>query len=140
MHSTSTDMPIIDSIGLLSIQRQLAAMGPLIVKYQECPAGAASDFSNTIATSITTNMYDEPVVYAGDVKTRLNAIQPTSAKVSLVDAIEDALTVLHHNLIVNISHVNDTVIVLSPEHMNEATGSSRHRHRRFRQEEHYMVH
>ncbi|KAH8107963.1 hypothetical protein BXZ70DRAFT_1003383 [Cristinia sonorae] len=40
---------------------------------------------------------------------------------SKVDAIENALTFLHDNLHVNIPRVNDTVLVLSPENVNEAT-------------------
>ncbi|KAL4249501.1 Plasma membrane fusion protein PRM1 [Abortiporus biennis] len=40
---------------------------------------------------------------------------------SKVDAIEDALTFLHDNLVINIPRVNDTVLVLSPDDVNEAT-------------------
>ncbi|KAJ7105412.1 hypothetical protein C8R43DRAFT_963649 [Mycena crocata] len=40
---------------------------------------------------------------------------------SKVDAIENALTFLHDNLIVNIPRVNDSVLVLSPASVNEAT-------------------
>ncbi|THH00769.1 hypothetical protein EW026_g1818 [Hermanssonia centrifuga] len=40
---------------------------------------------------------------------------------SKVDAIEEALTFLHNNLIIDIPRVNDTVLVLSPADVNEAT-------------------
>lgn len=40
---------------------------------------------------------------------------------SKVDAIEDALTFLHNNLIIDIPRVNDTVLVLSPADVDEAT-------------------
>ncbi|KAJ7257964.1 hypothetical protein B0H12DRAFT_465667 [Mycena haematopus] len=40
---------------------------------------------------------------------------------SKIDAIEDALTFLHNNLNINIPRVNDTILVLSPESVNEAT-------------------
>ncbi|RDB16658.1 Plasma membrane fusion protein PRM1 [Hypsizygus marmoreus] len=161
---------LIGLIGLLSIQLQLAAMGPIIAKYQERSAGAASGFSNTIATSINASMYDQSAAYASDVNGRVDAIQTTINQgvfgwvnvttVTLnttivnfyddvqnavgtvfdgtilqtparefircligtkVNAIENALTFLHDNLIVNIPRVNDTVLVLSPEHVNEAT-------------------
>lgn len=40
---------------------------------------------------------------------------------SKVDAIENALTFLHDNLNIDMPRVNDTVLVLSPESVNEAT-------------------
>ncbi|KAJ6485856.1 hypothetical protein C8R45DRAFT_1098609 [Mycena sanguinolenta] len=40
---------------------------------------------------------------------------------SKIDAIEDALTFLHNNLNINMPRVNDTILVLSPQSVNEAT-------------------
>ncbi|KAJ6629529.1 hypothetical protein B0H10DRAFT_1368785 [Mycena sp. CBHHK59/15] len=40
---------------------------------------------------------------------------------SKVDAIENALTFLHNNLNINIPRVNDSILVLSPASVNEAT-------------------
>lgn len=161
---------LIGLIGLLSIQIQLAAMAPLVSKYQERSQNAASDFSNTIATSINNSMYDQSAAYANDVNARVDAIQTTINQGvfgwvnvttvtlnttivnfyddvqnavstvfngtlletpaqefircligSKVDAIENALTFLHDNLIINMPRVNQTVLVLSPESVNEAT-------------------
>ncbi|KAJ7626413.1 hypothetical protein DFH06DRAFT_739804 [Mycena polygramma] len=40
---------------------------------------------------------------------------------SKVDAIEDALTFLHNNLHINMPRVNESILVLSPDSVNEAT-------------------
>ncbi|KAG6919376.1 hypothetical protein DXG01_006925 [Tephrocybe rancida] len=68
---------LIGLIGLLSIEIQLAAMGPLIAKYQERSANATSDFSNTIFTAINSSMYDQSAAYANDVNARVDVIQNT---------------------------------------------------------------
>lgn len=162
---------LIGLIGLLSIQIQLAAMAPLVAKYQERSASTASDFSNNIATSINDTMYGQSAAYANDVNARVDAIQATinegvfgwvnGTTVTLnttivnfysdiqtavstvfdgtiletpahefikciigtkVDAIENALTFLHDNLKIDMPRVNQTVLVMSPESVNEATG------------------
>ncbi|KAF8070095.1 plasma membrane fusion protein PRM1 [Lyophyllum atratum] len=161
---------LIGLIGLISIQIQLASMGPLVAKYKERSANTASDFSNTIFTAINSSMYDQSAAYANDVNTRVDTIQTTindgvfgwvnTTTVTLnstivgfyddvqgavgtvfngtiletparefircligtkVDAIENALTFLHDNLVINIPRVNQTVLVMSPESVNEAT-------------------
>ncbi|KAF9460713.1 hypothetical protein BDZ94DRAFT_1311228 [Collybia nuda] len=161
---------LIGLIGILSIQIQLAAMGPLVSKYEERSASTASDFSNTIATSINDTMFSQSAAYANDVNARVDAMQATinegifgwvnGTTVTLnttivnfyndiqtavstvfdgtiletpahefikciigtkVDAIENALTFLHDNLKIDMPRVNQTVLVMSPESVNEAT-------------------
>ncbi|KAG6817485.1 hypothetical protein H0H87_008110 [Tephrocybe sp. NHM501043] len=161
---------LIGLIGLLSIEIQLAAMGPLIAKYQERSANATADFSNTIFTAVNSSMYNQSAAYANDVNTRVDTIQTTindgvfgwvnETTVTLnttivdfydevqsvvnsifggtiletpaqefircfigtkVDAIENALTFLHDNLVINMPRMNQTVLVLSPDTINEAT-------------------
>ena len=161
---------LIGLIGILSIEIQLLAVGSLVSKYQARSADTAADFSNTIATSINTSMYNQSASYANQVNGQMDAIQATinggvfgwvnATTVTLnttinefyndiqnavstvfdntileapaqefircligtkVDAIEAALTFLHDNLKIDVPRVNDTVLVLSPDSVNEAT-------------------
>ncbi|KAG6865489.1 hypothetical protein C0991_002203 [Blastosporella zonata] len=161
---------LIGLIGLISIEIQLAAMQPLVAKYQERSANATTDFSNTIFTAINASMYNQSAAYANDVNGHIDAIQTTindgvfgwvnvttttlNTTIvdfyndvqnvvntvfggtilespaqdfircfigSKVDAIENALTFLHDNLVINVPRMNETVLVLSPGSVNEAT-------------------
>ncbi|KAF8196767.1 hypothetical protein K438DRAFT_743018 [Mycena galopus ATCC 62051] len=161
---------LIGFFGLLSVELQLIAMRPLVDKFSEQAAGATTDFSNTIATSINASMFNQSAAYATSVNAHVDSIQSTindglfgwvntttttlnttienfyediqNAVNSVfngtildapiqdfikciigtkVDAIEDALTFLHNNLNINIPRVNDTILVLSPTSVNEAT-------------------
>ncbi|KAG6820285.1 hypothetical protein H0H93_002897 [Arthromyces matolae] len=161
---------LIGLLGILTVEIQLVAMGPLIAKYQELSVNATSDFSNTIFTAINGSMYNQSATYASDINSRVDTIQTTIndgvfgwvniTTVSLnttinnfyndvqdvvttvfggtileapasdfikcfigskVDAIENALTFLHDNLVINMPRVNDTVLVLSQDHINEVT-------------------
>lgn len=161
---------LIGFFGLLSVQLQLIAIGPLEAKYQAQAASSVADFSNTIASSINGSMYNQSSFYANDVNGRVDTIQntinngvfgwvngttttlnntlnefyddiqnavstvfngtilesPAQEFVkcfigSKVDALEDALTFLHNNLNVQMPRVNDSILVLSPADVNEAT-------------------
>ncbi|KAI0775765.1 hypothetical protein BD413DRAFT_470872 [Trametes elegans] len=161
---------LIGFFGLLSVQLQLLAIGPLAAKYSEQANQSVSDFSNLIATSINASMYNQSAAYASSVNGRVDHVQTTindgmfgwvngttttlnstinsfytdiqdavgtvfngtilESPVqefircfigSKVDAIEKALTFLHDNLQVDIPRVNDSVLVLSPGDVNEAT-------------------
>lgn len=159
---------LIGFFGLLSVEVQLLAIGPLVHKYQARAAATTADFSTTIATSINQSMYNQSSLYAAAVNERVDTIQSTindglfgwvngttttlnntinefytdvqSAVNTVfggtilespandflqcflggkVDAIESALTFLHDNLNIDIPRVNDSVLVLSPESVNE---------------------
>jgi hypothetical protein len=161
---------LIGFFGLLSVQIQLVAIGPLEHKYQQQAVASSNDFSNLIATSINASMYNQSAAYANDINGRVDHVQSTvndglfgwvngttttlndtintfyndlqgavqtvfngtilESPVeefircfigSKVDAIEAALTFLHDNLIIDIPRVNDSVLVLSPASVNEAT-------------------
>lgn len=68
---------LIGFFGLLSVQLQLAAVGPLEAKYHAQSAVAVSDFSNTIASSINASMYNQSSSYANDINSRVDVIQNT---------------------------------------------------------------
>lgn len=68
---------LIGFFGLLSVEIQLIAIGPLAAKYADRAAASATDFSNTIATSINASMYNQSAAYATDINSRVDVIQNT---------------------------------------------------------------
>ena len=161
---------LIGFFGLLSVEIQLLALGPVLSTAQATTAVAVSDFSNTIANSINQSMYNQSSFYANGINAKVNTVQTTIndgvfgwvngttttlnttintfytevqnlvATVfngTILEApaneflqcfignkvadVEDALTFLHNNLVVNIPRVNDDILVLSPDSVNEAT-------------------
>ena len=161
---------LIGFFGLLSVEIQLLALGPVVSTARATTAGAVSDFSNTIANSINQSMYNQSSFYANDINAKVDTVQTTinngvfgwvngtttTLNTTINDFytevqnlvatvfngtiletpaneflrcfignkvadIEDALTFLHNNLVVNIPRVNDDILVLSPDSVNEAT-------------------
>ena len=68
---------LIGFLGLLSVELQLLAMGPLVAKYSSRAQSTVSDFNNLIATSINASMYNQSTFYANAVNTRVDDIQTT---------------------------------------------------------------
>ncbi|KAJ7745438.1 hypothetical protein DFH07DRAFT_942850 [Mycena maculata] len=161
---------LIGFFGLLSVELQLAAMGPLVDKYSQQANATATDFSNTIATSINASMFNQSATYANSVNAHVDTIQDaindglfgwvntttTTLNTTIetfyediqnavnlvfngtildapiqdfikcilgtkIDAIEEALTFLHNNLNIDMPRVNESILVLSPASVNEAT-------------------
>ncbi|KAI0630411.1 hypothetical protein C8Q77DRAFT_1212103 [Trametes polyzona] len=161
---------LIGFFGLLSVELQLLAIGPIAAKYTHQANQSVSDFSNLIATSINASMYNQSAAYASSVNGRVDHVQsaindglfgwvngttttlndtingfytdiqdavatvfngtilesPVQEFIrcfigSKVDAVEKALTFLHDNLHIDVPRVNDSVLVLSPSDVNEAT-------------------
>ncbi|KAK0455543.1 uncharacterized protein EV420DRAFT_1310765 [Desarmillaria tabescens] len=68
---------LIGFFGILSVQLQLLALGPLVAKYDAQAAASTADFTNTIATSINNSMYNQSATYANDVNSQVTAMQST---------------------------------------------------------------
>ncbi|KAJ7594493.1 plasma membrane fusion protein PRM1 [Mycena floridula] len=68
---------IIGFFGLLSVQIQLAALGPITTKFSGQEAAVVSDFTNTIATSINTSMQNQSTTYATEINSRVDGAQST---------------------------------------------------------------
>jgi hypothetical protein len=66
---------LIGFFGILSVQLQLLAIGPLESKFNGRAAGAVSDFSNTIATSVNNSMYNQSAAYANSVNSNITTFQ-----------------------------------------------------------------
>ncbi|KAF8585953.1 hypothetical protein K439DRAFT_1387814 [Ramaria rubella] len=161
---------LIGFFGLLSVELQLLALGPVEAKFSQQVSASVADFSSTIADSMNASMQNQSALYAdainGHVTTiqagindglfgwvngttttlndTLNAFytdvqdtvttlfggtildQPAQDFVrciigSKVEALEDALTFLHNNLQVNLPVLNQSVLMLSPDQVNEVT-------------------
>ncbi|KAF9529255.1 hypothetical protein CPB83DRAFT_765437, partial [Crepidotus variabilis] len=169
-HAPALACFLIGFFGLLSVQIQLIAMGPIVNKYQSRAASAVTDFSLTIASSINTSMQNQSTIYAREINGRVDAIQSdinngvfgwvngttTTLNNTInefyseienavatvfngtileapandflkcflggkIDAIENALTFLHDNLHVDMPRVNETILLLSPDAVAEAS-------------------
>ena len=68
---------LIGFVGLLSVQLQLFALGPIARSYQDKALSSATDFSNTIATAINENMLNQSAVYVAQVNAEVDSIQNT---------------------------------------------------------------
>ena len=64
-------------VGLLSVQLQLFALGPIAQSYQNKAISSANDFSNTIATAMNENMLNQSAVYTAQVNAEVDGIQNT---------------------------------------------------------------
>jgi hypothetical protein len=74
-HPTALACLLIGLLGVLSVQVQLMAIGPLEAKYQAKATAAAADFSNTIAAQMNASMFTQSAAYAADINGRVSAIQ-----------------------------------------------------------------
>ncbi|KDQ55882.1 hypothetical protein JAAARDRAFT_692009 [Jaapia argillacea MUCL 33604] len=66
---------LIGFFGLLSVELQLLAIGPLEAKYQAQAAASITDFSNTIATSINNSMFNQSAAYANTINGHIDTVQ-----------------------------------------------------------------
>ncbi|KAF8647151.1 hypothetical protein AX16_006982 [Volvariella volvacea WC 439] len=76
-HSPALAVFLIGFFGLLAVQIQLWALGPLTAHYSDRAASTVSDFSRTITTSINDSMYNQSAAYANDINARVDATQST---------------------------------------------------------------
>jgi hypothetical protein len=161
---------LIGFFGLLSVELQLLALGPVQAKFSQQVSASVSTFSNTIADSMNASMQNQSAVYANSINGQVSTMQAdinnglfgwvngtTSTLNSTlntfytdiqntvttllggtildqpvqefvrciigtkVQALENAITFLHDNLNVNLPVINQTVLLLSPAQVNEAS-------------------
>lgn len=169
-HAPALACFLIGFFGLLSVQVQLLAVGPLEAKYTAQAAASVQDLSSTIFAQVNSSMYNQSSSYAGTINARVETAQSsvnnglfgwvngttTTLNTTLnnfytdvqnivasvfngtvlentaqdfvrciigskVDALEEALTFLNENLIVDLPTLNETVLVLSSSDVNEIT-------------------
>lgn len=68
---------LIGFVGLLSVQLQLFALGPIAESYRNKALSSADDFSNSIATAMNQNMLNQSAVYVAQVNSEVTGIQNT---------------------------------------------------------------
>ena len=68
---------LIGFFGLLSVQIQLIAIGPLEAQYTAQAAASVQDLSNTIATQMNNSMYNQSAAYANGINTKVETTQST---------------------------------------------------------------
>lgn len=68
---------LIGFFGILSVEVQLLALGPLVSTARGHTASAVSDFSNTIANSINQSMYNQSSFYANSINHKVDTVQTT---------------------------------------------------------------
>ena len=68
---------LVGVFGLLSVQVQLAAVGPLRAHYDELVNATVADFSNSIAFQINKGMTNSSTEYAQGINTQIFAVQDT---------------------------------------------------------------
>ena len=68
---------LIGTVGLLSIQLQILALGPIARSYQDKAVSSVGDLSTTIATSMNENMLNQSAVYTAQVNAEVDGIQNT---------------------------------------------------------------
>ncbi|KAG2015437.1 Plasma membrane fusion protein PRM1 [Coprinopsis cinerea AmutBmut pab1-1] len=76
-HPPAAACLLIGVFGLLLIEIQLLAMGPLVNKYQEQAAETTKDFSLLIANSINESMLNQSTIYAAEINGRVDSVQTT---------------------------------------------------------------
>ncbi|GBE80733.1 hypothetical protein BKA93DRAFT_780396 [Sparassis latifolia] len=68
---------LIGFFGLLSVQIQIIAIRPLADKYSQQAAASVSGYTDLIATSINSSMYNQSSVYADQVNAQVDIVQST---------------------------------------------------------------
>ena len=68
---------MIGFFGILSVQLQLLAVGPLEAKFHDRADAAVTDLSGSIFTSLNQSMYNQSAVYANGINTHIDTIQST---------------------------------------------------------------
>ena len=68
---------LIGFFGLLSVQIQLIAIGPLEAQYNAQAAASVQDLSNTIATQMNNSMYNQSSAYASGINAKVETVQST---------------------------------------------------------------
>lgn len=76
-HAPAIACLLIGLFGLLSIELQLFAMGPLVERYRGRAQNTVSDFNQLIASSINSSMQNQSSTYATEVNGRVIAIETT---------------------------------------------------------------
>lgn len=107
-HPPALAVFLIGLFGLLSVQIQLIAIHPLEAKYSARVSDSVNDFSNTIATSINSNMYNQSATYANQINSQINATQ-TTINDGLFGWVNGTTTTLNNTLVTFYADIQNAV-------------------------------
>lgn len=74
-HAPALTCFLIGFFGLLSVEVQLLAIGPLEAKYSAQAAASVQDLSTTIFAQVNSSMYNQSSSYAGNINARVESVQ-----------------------------------------------------------------
>ncbi len=89
---------LIGFFGLMAIEIQLLAMRPLVDSYSDKVAATEAGFTNTIATSINSSMYNQSAAYALSVNTQVDGMQ-SSINDGLFGWVNSTTTTLNDTIV-----------------------------------------
>ena len=102
---------LIGFFGLLSVEIQLLALGPLRADFSNQVSAATHDFSNTIATALNASMFNQSAAYANDVNSRVVVIE-TTINGGLFGWVNDTTATLNNTVNAFYTDVQNVVTIL----------------------------
>lgn len=107
-HPAALACLLIGLFGLISVQIQLAAIGPIQKHYSSQVSNSVSDFTNSIALSINGAMREDSAAYASQVNAQTSAMQSTIND-SLFGWVNGTTVTLNNTLVAFYDDVQSTV-------------------------------
>lgn len=107
-HPPAIAIFLIGFVGLLAIQLQLLALGPLEAKFAEKSQASTAEFSNTIASSINNSMFQQSAAYAAEVNLQAEAMQ-ASINEGMFGWVTETTTTLNTTLNEFYTNIQNTV-------------------------------
>ncbi|KZT41537.1 hypothetical protein SISSUDRAFT_1000423 [Sistotremastrum suecicum HHB10207 ss-3] len=107
-HAPALACFLIGFLGLLSVELQLIAIGPLERKYTAQVSSTISDFTNTIATNVNASMYNQSSSYADGINSQIITIQ-TTINNGLFGWVDNTTTTLNNTLVSFYNDVQNAV-------------------------------
>lgn len=110
-HAPALACFLIGFFGLLSVQVQLLAVGPLEAKYSAQAAASVQDLSTTIFSQMNSSMYNQSSSYAGAMNARVETVQ-SSVNNGLFGWVNGTTTTLNttlNNFYTDVQNIVSTV-------------------------------
>lgn len=102
---------LIGFFGLLSVELQLLALGPLSAQFSDRVAATTNDFSTTIATALNASMFNQSSAYANDINSRVDVIQSTIND-GLFGWVNDTTTTINNTVNAFYTDIQNAVTIL----------------------------
>lgn len=107
-HMPALTCLLIGVLGILSVQLQLAAIGPIQAHYSKQVASSIGDFTSTIATNINTSMQNQSAEYVNGINSHSLSIQ-TSINDNVFGWVNGTTTTLNNTLVALYTDIQNAV-------------------------------